>query len=851
MTQPAQPAQPAQAVPIGHRWDATEEALELLAPATDAALVAAADVHTGAMIALVPSDADAQRITVEDGEAPGQLHVTLMYLGEAAAIPREAQDAIVARIRAMVEDAVRPDYNLPLEADGFAISVFNPGDAVDRDTCIVLGLSGADLDAVHGMTVDCVAEVRSAENSFEIPDQHLPWVPHLTLIYTDDVAMVEELTDRVGPIVFDRLRCAFAGELIDIPLTAPDTGAQTSTGDSMGDKASTATTATGPADGTATTFQTECPPGSHMMPDGSCMADEEMPGYEAAAADGEVPPPAPIPPGEHFHTIVTEGVSTGFRTFVDGGLDWREPPFAFHYEYSAAAHGGLMMTTQVGLVTRVERDGADIHMWGPLDLEDQWAVEFARKLVQGYCRWTSVGLDESAEVELVWPEPAEGDTEGEGDILDMLFGEPEQLMISGTICEATAVSTPALADATVEPTQELIDALQAKGIVVASVTEFAAVAVHHTPVSESDTWDGPANEARLDSPLSLATARAGYAWIDMDRVDGGEVPKDGCKFLHHDVTAAGQPGAANMEACSSGIGILNGGRGGTTIPDADRQGVYDHLAAHLRDGDREPPELMHVDSTDAAVLTAASYTVTINELPPAWWFEEPVDVSPDLAWTVTDQGRVFGFIAQRDIPHRSFRDRRVVVPIEKVDMSKWMKHDGAMTDAGWVKAGPITMGCGHANPHSTDYAGRVEHYDNSCSIVAHAAAGVSQDRIWVAGALLPGVTAEQIARMWAMRLSGDWQPHRDKAGWQEFIAALLVPVPGFAGSSDQLRPPRAQASVRMKGGMLVASAVPVRYQVTPPPVEEPDMRPALDMIARQVGLDPAARMTVLRRRLGK
>ena len=105
--------------------------------------------------------------------------------------------------------------------------------------------------------------------------------------------------------------------------------------------------------------------------------------------------------------------------------------------------------------------------------------------------------------------------------------------------------------------------------------------------------------------------------------------------------------------------------------------------------------------------------------------------------------------------------------------------------------------------------------------------------------------------MWAMRLSGDWQPHRDKAGWQEFIAALLVPVPGFAGSSDQLRPPRAQASVRMKGGMLVASAVPVRYQVTPPPVEEPDMRPALDMIARQVGLDPAARMTVLRRRLGK
>ena len=842
MTQPAKPSQP---VPVGRRWDATEEALELAAPPDPgAALTAAAEVNTGAMIALVPSDTDAQRLYLEEGEPADQLHVTLMYLGEAAAIPGQAQDALVARIRAMVEDAIRPDYDLPLQADGFAISVFNPGDAVDRDTCIVLGLSGADLDAVHGMTGDCVDEVQGDLGTFEVPDQHLPWVPHLTLIYTDDVDLVAELTDRVGPIVFDRIRLAFAGDLIDIPLTALDTGAQTSTGDSMGDKASTATPAAAAQPATAgTEFQTECPPGYHMMPDGQCMADEDM---AAIPEDGAVPPPAPVPPGEHFHTIVTEGVSTGFRTFTENGLTWREPPFAFHYEYSAAAHGGQMMTAQVGLITRVERDGADIHMWGPLDLQDERAVEFARKLVQGYCRWTSVGLDETAEVELVWPE-SDGE-DGEGDIMDMLFGEPEQVLISGTICEATAVSTPALADATIEPTQELIDALQAQGITVASVTDFTAVAVHHTPTYD-DPWDVGEQEARLDSPMPLATARAGYAWIDMDRVEDDTVVKDACKFLHHTVTDGGRPGAANMEACSSGIGILNGGRGGTNIPDADRQGVYDHLATHLRDGDREPPELMHADTTDAAVLTAASYTVTINELPPAWWFDEPVDVSPDLAFTVTDQGRVFGFVAPRDVPHRSYPNRTVVVPIDKVDMSKWMKHDGALTDSGWMRAGPITMGCGHANPHSTDYAGRVEHYDNSCSIVACAAAGVARDRIWVAGALLPGVTADQIARMWTMRLSGDWQPHREKPGWQEFIAALLVPAPGFAGSSDRLRPP-AQASVRMKGNMLVASAVPVRYEVTAVREPEPDMRPALDMIASQVGLDPSSRMTVLRRRLG-
>ncbi len=37
--------------------------------------------------------------------------------------------------------------------------------------------------------------------------------------------------------------------------------------------------------------------------------------------------------------------------------------------------------------------------------------------------------------------------------------------------------------------------------------------------------------------------------------------------------------------------MLNGGRGGTTIPETDRRGVWEHLAAHLRDADLEPPDL--------------------------------------------------------------------------------------------------------------------------------------------------------------------------------------------------------------------------------------------------------------------
>ncbi|GIV81717.1 MAG: hypothetical protein KatS3mg051_1071 [Anaerolineae bacterium] len=45
-----------------------------------------------------------------------------------------------------------------------------------------------------------------------------------------------------------------------------------------------------------------------------------------------------------------------------------------------------------------------------------------------------------------------------------------------------------------------------------------------------------------------------------------------------------------MQACRTGIAVLNGARGGTTIPESDRRGVYEHLARHLRDAGLEPPE---------------------------------------------------------------------------------------------------------------------------------------------------------------------------------------------------------------------------------------------------------------------
>lgn len=184
-----------------------------------AAVTAATVEHTGAMIALVPSPADAERLAVEGGEPVDQLHLTLAYLGEADAIDADTRTAITEAVWTAAEA-----WGGTLTADGFSLSVFNPGDSNDRDTCVVVGVSGDTIETAH-------TDIATAlDGVFEAPEQHQPFAAHVTLAYTDDLSMVEELAEsRVGEITFDRLRIAFAGEHTDIMLGTqpePDAAAQ-------------------------------------------------------------------------------------------------------------------------------------------------------------------------------------------------------------------------------------------------------------------------------------------------------------------------------------------------------------------------------------------------------------------------------------------------------------------------------------------------------------------------------------------------------------------------------------------------------------------------------------------------
>jgi hypothetical protein len=204
-------------------WVGVEDLLAGNDPGSGGDTVKAAVVeHTGAMIALVPSVEDAERLAVDGGEPVNELHVTLAYLGDAADIPVGARVALIAD----VTDAA--DGWGALDAEAFAVSAFNPN-SPDRDPCIVLGLGGGGLDGVQTMAAIAASDASKGPDGWDMPEPRRPWIPHLTLVYTDDLSRVAELADRTGPITFDRIRVAFAGEHTDIPLTAAPVAASEGT----------------------------------------------------------------------------------------------------------------------------------------------------------------------------------------------------------------------------------------------------------------------------------------------------------------------------------------------------------------------------------------------------------------------------------------------------------------------------------------------------------------------------------------------------------------------------------------------------------------------------------------------
>lgn len=121
---------------------------------------------------------------------------------------------------------------------------------------------------------------------------------------------------------------------------------------------------------------------------------------------------------------------------------------------------------------------------------------------------------------------------------------------------------------------------EVKQLIDAIFTEVKTVIpFKHYPLADEDTaWDGPKErrEADVDQLKKMST------WFDSENPD----VKSSYKLHHHLASNL----TTVLRSVNAAMGALLGARGGVDIPDGDRRGTYNHLAKHIREYDREPPD---------------------------------------------------------------------------------------------------------------------------------------------------------------------------------------------------------------------------------------------------------------------
>lgn len=190
-------------------FDVLDNSLTALEPDT---LVAGAGAETSAMLALVPSDEHLDRLAFDGGEPRDQLHCTLHFLGDVSNYTPEQRTSLEANVRSYAATMA------PITAYGFGVNHWNPGgDSPSWNLAVgeIIDDEGFRLTNAWDASQKILHAAGVIDN---VPAQHTPWSPHVCMAYSADTKLIDKLVASVGPIHFDRLRMAFANEVIDVPL---------------------------------------------------------------------------------------------------------------------------------------------------------------------------------------------------------------------------------------------------------------------------------------------------------------------------------------------------------------------------------------------------------------------------------------------------------------------------------------------------------------------------------------------------------------------------------------------------------------------------------------------------------
>lgn len=444
--------------------------------------------------------------------------------------------------------------------------------------------------------------------------------------------------------------------------------------------------------------------------------------------------------------MVVEGTPTGDgRQFAEGALTWPDLPLPLQWQ-KETTHGGMNdVVVTVGTIESIERSGNEIIGEGLIDLGSEDGREVYRRIDELGLGGVSIVADdpEQADVEYVYPE-------GCADLDDLT---PEEIETEVPIEDLEACFWPILM---------IFHSGRIRALTVVDTPAFVEAKIEI--IEEAEVT------AAVEESIPVVV-----------KVGDREYALDGLSSLDPE----------NVEAWSGRVAKFL------------RSAVEETVTAEVETEEVEVPE----------ELVAAAYTVTIPDLPSIDWYTEPAELPPIGAIRVTPEGRFYGLLAPKDIAHRGYSDKRITVPMGNVDYSRFMSRqtpvvmaDGSVEE---IPAGVVTMNCGHAKttgPNASSADAALEHYDNSCSIAATIRIGESKHGVWVAGALVHGIEAKDLARLLGCQLSGDWRPHPERPGMRELTAALLVPVPGFAASGP---------TVRIEDGQLVAASAPIKLSESP------------------------------------
>jgi hypothetical protein len=231
--------------------------------------------------------------------------------------------------------------------------------------------------------------------------------------------------------------------------------------------------------------------------DAACAAMDEDTGSNEEPDDASMDYTGKTAPWEG--PLAVEGIVTGDgREFAAGALTWADLPVPLRWN-KEDSHGGEARTiaVNVGRIDRIWRDGNKIMGAGVLDLSDDDGRRVYAKIEGKFLRGVSIDADSiaDADVEYVFPEDVNagtGESDGEDDLFEMLFAQPEKVIFhGGRIRAATLVDIPAFAEA-----------------YIALLDEAGTVVAGGAPVTEAELLTLQAAAPEPAAPLRVVTASA-------------------------------------------------------------------------------------------------------------------------------------------------------------------------------------------------------------------------------------------------------------------------------------------------------------------------------------------------------